>query len=139
MIHPRSPELFWLAATRVMTGLLWVPYVANRVKELGLPGWQWFLAADPPPSAPWAARAMRAHFNALENLAIFAPLAIGVHVAGAGNAATAMASQLYFATRAVHYAVCLAGMPIAARTIAFLLGVGAQLTLGATLLGAVVR
>jgi hypothetical protein len=34
MIAHLQPELYWLAATCLMTGLLWAPYVANRFREL---------------------------------------------------------------------------------------------------------
>lgn len=129
-----KPELFWLTATTVMTGLLWVPYIVNRVMELGPPSMAWFPQPDPPPRAPWAARAMRAHFNAVENLVIFAPLALAVHASGIGSAVTAAACATYFFARAAHYLVCIFGLPIIPRTIAFLVGVGAQLTLGAVLL-----
>ena len=135
MTDPMHSEMTWLAATCVMTASMWAPYVANRFKELGPPGWQWFPPADPPPVAAWAARAMRAHMNALENLAVFAPLVLAVHTAGASSAVTAAACQVYFGARAVHYAVCVAGMPIVPRTVAFLFGVAAQLTLGWALLG----
>ena len=47
-------------------------------------------------------RAVRAHLNAVENLAVFAPLALAVHVTGAGTPLTAAASMTYFAARALH-------------------------------------
>ena len=129
-----SPELFWLAATCMLTGLMWMPYVANRVRELGPPRLRWFPPPDPPARAPWAARAVRAHMNAIENLVVFVPLALAVHAAGLGSATTTAACQLYFLARAVHYGVCVVGMPIIPRTIAFLVGVGTQVTLGWILL-----
>jgi hypothetical protein len=76
MNPPLRPELFWLAATAVMTALLWLPYVANRFRELGPPGWEWFPLPDPPPRARWADRAARAHANAVENLVVFARLVL---------------------------------------------------------------
>ena len=129
-----TPELFWLVATTVMTGLLWIPYIVNRVKELGLPSMNWYPPPDPPPRAPWAGRAVRAHLNAVENLAVFAPLALAVHVTGGGTPLTAAASMMYFAARATHYLVCVLGLPIIPRTLAFMAGVTAQMTLGVTLL-----
>lgn len=134
MIAHLQPELHWLAATCLMTGLLWVPYVANRFRELGPPGWQWFPPADPAPVAAWAGRAMRAHLNAVENLVVFAPLVLAVHTAGVADTTTAAACQVYFWARAAHYAVSLAGLPIVPRTIAFLAGVGSQLVLSWRLL-----
>lgn len=131
-----SAELLWLAATCLMTGLLWIPYVINRFRELGPPGWQWFPAPDPPPRAAWADRAQRAHANAVENLVVFAPLALAVDAAGLGSAITAVACQAYFVARAAHYVVSLVGLPIVPRTISFLAGVGCHLTLAAALLRA---
>ncbi|MBX3589023.1 MAG: MAPEG family protein [Ramlibacter sp.] len=130
-----SAELLWLAATCVTTGLLWVPYVINRFRELGPPGWDWFPAPDPPPRAAWADRAQRAHANAVENLVVFAPLALAVHAGGLSSTATVLACQVYFVARLAHYAISLCGLPIVPRTIAFLAGVGCQLALGAALLG----
>lgn len=131
-----TPELAWLAATCLLTAVLWVPYVANRFRELGPPGWNWFPKPDPPPRARWADRAMRAHHNAVENLVVFAPLALGVHLAGCGDPTSAAACQAYFMARLAHYAVGVLGLPIVPRTVAFLVGVGAQLTLACKLLGA---
>jgi uncharacterized MAPEG superfamily protein len=128
-----TPELYWLTATAVLTGLLWVPYIVNRVMELGPPRMNWFPPPDPPPRAAWAARAVRAHLNAVENLAVFAPLALAAHAAG-GTRASAAACATYFFARVAHYAVCLFGLPIIPRTIAFLVGVAAQTALAASLL-----
>lgn len=125
-----DPELFWLAATCIFTGLLWIPYVANRFMELGSPGWAWLPLPDPLPLAPWAARGMRAHMNAIENLVVFAPLAITVHAAGLSESVAAYACQTFFWARVTHFIVSIAGMPIVPRTVAFLVGIGAQMTLG---------
>lgn len=130
-----TPELYWLALTTAMTGMLWLPYIVDRVVELGLPPTGWFPLPDPPPKAPWAARAVRAHLNAVENLVVFAPLALGVHVAGTGTSFTAAACMVYFFVRLAHYAIGIFGMPIPFRTAAFLAGFLAQMALAARLLG----
>lgn len=139
MPHALAPELTWLVATCVLTAVLWIPYVANRFRELGPPGWQCNPAPDPPPRAAWAGRAMRAHANAVENLVVFAPLALAVAVAGLGSAGTALACKLYFLARLAHALVCVFGLPIVPRTVAFLVGVGSQLTLAFALLDAALR
>lgn len=131
-----SAELLWLAATCLVTGLLWIPYVINRFRELGPPGWDWFPRPDPLARAPWADRAQRAHSNAVENLVVFAPLVLVVHSAGVGSPWTAAACAVYFFARLAHYAVSVCGLPIIPRTLAFLVGVGCQLTLGVAALGA---
>ena len=33
-----TPELFWLTLTVILTGLLWVPYILNRMTVRGLFG-----------------------------------------------------------------------------------------------------
>ncbi len=134
MPQSTSPELQWLALSAGWCALLWLPYVANRFKELGPPGWAWFPPADPPPRAPWAQRAWRAHLNAVENLVVFAPLVLAVVLAGRQDAGTALAAQLYFWARVGHYAVSIAGLPIVPRTLCFLLGLGAQLWLAGRLI-----
>lgn len=126
-------ELFWLTATCALTSLLWVPYVANRFKELGPPGWGWFPRPDPLPRAPWAERTMRAHMNAVENLVVFAPLVLAVDARSLSSALTVAACQVYFWARASHFAIGILGLPIVARTMAFLVGFGAQITLAAIL------
>lgn len=130
-----TPELFWLVLTAAMTGVLWVPYIVNRVMELGPPPMTWHPAPDPPPKARWAARAVRAHVNAVENLAVFAPLALAVHVTASGTPVTAAACMIYFFTRAAHYLIGILGMPIPFRTAAFFIGFVAQMVLAATLIG----
>ncbi|MEM1276076.1 MAG: MAPEG family protein [Pseudomonadota bacterium] len=130
-----SPELFWLAATAVMTALMWVPYILNILAQMGVVTALVSRAGDDPGEAAWAKRAQRAHMNALENLAIFAPLAICVHVAGIGNEMTALAAMAYFWIRLAMWVVHLAGIPVI-RTLLFAGGVGCQLALGYALLTA---
>ena len=31
-----APELTWMTFTTIMTGLLWVPYIVNRLMEQGV-------------------------------------------------------------------------------------------------------
>lgn len=130
-----APELFWLSATVVLTGILWIPYVVNRFRELGPPGMSWFPLPDPPPRAPWAMRAVQAHVNAVENLVIFAPLVLAGHMVGA-TAITVAACRIFFLARVAHALVTIAGMPIPIRTVSFLVGFACQMTLGASVLRA---
>jgi uncharacterized MAPEG superfamily protein len=71
-----TPELFWLALTVILTGLLWVPYILNRSQVRGLTGAMANPSRDAKPHAPWANRLMFAHDNAVENLVVFAPLVL---------------------------------------------------------------
>lgn len=130
-----TPESFWLVLTAAMTGVLWIPYIVNRVTELGPPPMVWHPAPDPPPKAQWATRAVCAHVNAVENLAVFAPFALAVHVTASGKPVTAAACMIYFFARAAHYLIRILGMPIPFRTVAFFIGFVAQMVLAATLIG----
>ncbi|MCG2669290.1 MAPEG family protein [Bradyrhizobium sp. GCM10023182] len=126
-------ELYWLTLTALMTALFWVPYVLNRILAVGLGG---ALAGGAPDSgklADWAQRAMRAHGNAIENLAIFAPIVLIAHVLGISSAATRAAVVVYFFARLAHYVVYAAGIP-AARTLTFTAGWLAQIAIIASIL-----
>ena len=69
-------ELFWLTLTVILTGLLWVPYILNRITVRGLFGSMANPSRNDKPHAEWANRLMFAHDNAVENLVIFAPLVL---------------------------------------------------------------
>jgi len=123
-----TTELYWLTLTALMTALCWVPYVLNRMVATGLGG---ALAGDAPDAgklAEWARRAIRAHGNAIENLAIFAPIVLTAHVLGISNSTTRTAVVVYFFARLAHYLVYVAGVP-AARTLTFTAGWLAQIAI----------
>jgi uncharacterized MAPEG superfamily protein len=107
-----KPELFWLAMTATMTGLLWIPYILNRAVRRGFPAaFQTPVMEERSIEAEWAQRARRAHFNAVENLVVFAPLVVTAQLAGVGNATTAFAAAAYFWTRLGHYLALTLGIP----------------------------
>ena len=128
-----SPELGWLAAVCGFTAVLWVPYIINRIRENGAGPALRNPNHDERPRAQWADRLMWAHANAVENLVVFAPLAIAIHVAGLSNSLTAGAVAVYFFARVAHAAIYTAGIPVL-RTFAFAAGFGAQAVLVLTLL-----
>lgn len=129
-----KPELYWLTLTVSFTAVLWIPYVVNRFVELGLPTLKWFPPGDPPHRAAWANRNARAHINAVENLVLFAPLAIAVFLLG-GTGVTAMACEIFFFARVAHAVVSISGMPILFRTVPFLVGFACQIVLVVSVLG----
>lgn len=131
-----STEIYWLTLTALMTSLFWSPYILNRFYEMGILPAVLNPNRDKNPKAAWAQRMMHAHTNAVENLVVFAPLAIAVHLVGAGNELTAMAVKIYFFTRLTHFIGYSAGVPLI-RTITFLTGFACQLILGLTVLGLV--
>jgi len=106
-----TPELTWVAATALITMLMWVPYVLSLIGQMGLGGTLSDTEHETQLEAAWARRCKRAHANAVENLAVFAPLAIGVHLAGFGSDTTATACAVFFWARLAHFLVYTAGVP----------------------------
>ncbi len=122
-----SHELFWLVMTTAMTGLMWIPYILDRIMVRGLMGAMSNPAPDDKAQSPWAKRLMAAHVNAVENLIIFAPLVLTTQDLNVNLATptTTLACQLYFWSRLVHAVVYTAGLPVL-RTLAFVGGFVAQ-------------
>ena len=129
-----STELTFLTLTAATTAVLWMPIIANRLYEMGA----WTALKNPQPDvrpkADWAYRLANAHRNAVENLAVFAPLAIAVHVLGIGDPLTGMWAATFFAARVAHAVIYTAGIPLL-RTIAFFAGFLAQMVFAGRLLG----
>jgi uncharacterized MAPEG superfamily protein len=123
-----TPELFWLTLTVILTGLLWVPYILNRVMVRGLGGAMANPSRGDQPHAPWATRLMFAHDNAIENLVVFAPLVLILAQLDYSTKATAYACAVYFWARVAHLLVYTLGLPVF-RTLAFTVGFVAQVVL----------
>ena len=121
-------ELFWLALTVILTGLLWVPYIINRSQVRGLTGAMANPSRNDKPHAPWATRLMFAQDNAVENLVIFAPLVLILNAADYSTQWTALACAVFFWSRVVHVIVYTLGLPVF-RTVAFTVGFLAQAVL----------
>ena len=130
-----STELYWMTLTALLTGLLWLPYILNQILSMGM--WKALSNSDSAQvvRSAWARRAAAAHTNAVENLVVFAPLAIAVHLLGAGTESTATAAAAYFFLRVAHYIAYLLGVPVL-RTLLFAAGVACQVTLAVAVLGA---
>ena len=125
-------ELLYLTLVAALTGLLWVPYILDRLAVRGLADAVGY-PANPKPQSPWAQRLMKAHHNAVENLGVFASLVLVAQAAGIGNAATALACMVYFWARVVHAAAYTFAVPWV-RTLAFAVGFFAQATIAWQLL-----
>jgi uncharacterized MAPEG superfamily protein len=111
-----TPELKYLTWTAVLTALLWIPYVLNVIVRNGLT-----TAVGYPPSlslSPWAERLKKAHYNAVENLAVFASLVLVANALDLSNNATTSAAAAYFWARLVHPVAYTLGIPWV-RTLAF--------------------
>jgi uncharacterized MAPEG superfamily protein len=120
-----STELRYLALVTVLTALSWIPYILNTLAVRGLVDAVGY-PENPKPLAPWARRMKAAHYNAVENLVVFAALVLTAHAAGISNAAIAGAATVYFWARVVHLAAYTFGVPWV-RTLAFTVGFGCQL------------
>jgi uncharacterized MAPEG superfamily protein len=121
-------ELFWLALTVILTGLLWIPYVVNRAQVRSLSGAMANPSRGDKPLAPWATRLMFAHDNAVENLIIFAPLVLILNAIDYSTTWTALACAVFFWARLAHIIVYTLGLPVF-RTAAFTVGFLAQAVL----------
>jgi len=123
-----SGELQWLTWTVILTGLLWVPYILDRIMVRGLLG----AMANPSPGdraqSAWAQRLQKAHYNAVENLVIFATLVLTLQVMHHSTESTVLACAVYFWARLVHAVVFMLGIPVV-RTLAFAVGFAAQVAL----------
>lgn len=117
-------ELLYLAFVTALTGLLWVPYILDRVATRGLLDAVGY-PDNPKPQSPWARRLMKAHANAVENLVVFAALVLLAHAAGVSNAAIGAAAVVYFWARVVHALAYTFAVPWV-RTLAFAVGFLAQ-------------
>jgi uncharacterized MAPEG superfamily protein len=128
-----TSELYSLTIVSAATALMWVPYVVARMmthgvmRAIGTPGPEY------PVDAPWADRARRAHLNAIETLAVFAPLVLVAAVIEISTRVTVLSAQIYVVARLAHYVIYVAGIPVV-RTIAFLAGACATIVIAMVLL-----
>jgi uncharacterized MAPEG superfamily protein len=127
-----KPELLYLALVTALTGLLWVPYILDRLAVRGLLDAVGY-PENPKPESPWAQRLMKAHANAVENLVVFAPLVVLAHITGVTGAAVGTAAMVYFWARVVHALAYTFAVPWI-RTLAFAVGFSAQAVIAWALL-----
>lgn len=127
-----TPELRALVVITTATALMWLPYVAARLRARGVLA---LANVDPgvPAEPPWAKRARQAHANAVENLAVFAPLVLAGAIAGISTPMTTAAAMIFVGARLAHYVLFLFGV-LYARTCAFLVGAIAALVLAGSFL-----
>lgn len=125
----------WFTLTLLFSALIWVSYVLNRVFRVGVLRSMQTPSSDWPALSPWALRARAAHMNAVENLAIFAPLTLAVIIEIKDPqilASASVAVMVYFFSRIAHFTIYTLSIPYL-RTLAFLFGFGAQLFLASLL------
>jgi len=134
MLEELSIEVYWLVLTILMTAIMWVPYVVNRIIEMGVVPAFMDRYGVTEAKAAWANRMMAAHVNAVENLVLFAPLVILVVMFNAGTADTALAVKIYFFARLAHFLLFTLATPLL-RVVSFLVGFGAEMVLVMALIG----
>lgn len=123
-----TADLLVLLSLAVLTELLTLPPLVARASARG--GIRWiFYNRDTVLEgvAPWGDRAVRAHANLADNLAIYAAVIGIAHITGATNGTTMIAGILLLAARVLHAAVYMAGIPYL-RTAVFAVGQIAMLT-----------
>ena len=132
-----TADLYWLVLTALMTLVIAVPYVVERILRVGFmpalghnkeSSTAGFDQVTEKPAA-WAKRAHSAHRNAIESFAVFAALILVAHIAGIGGANVVLAAKVYFFARLAHFIVYTAGIPVL-RTLAFFAALGAQFYIG---------
>ena len=110
-------SLSWVLALQL---IMWVPYIVNMIAVRGLIDAVGY-PNDPKPLSDWADRLKNAHYNAVENLVVFAALILTAHVAGITSETTVLACQIYFWARVAHMLLYTFGVPFG-RTLAFAVG-----------------
>jgi len=120
-----NTQLLYLTYVTLFTAVMWIPYILNLiivrgvVEAVGYP-------QNPKPIAAWASRMKAAHYNAIENLAVFATLVLvanSLHLASHG---IVLSCIVYFWARVVHLLAYTFAIPWV-RTLAFVTGFLAQL------------
>ena len=105
-----TSELMSLTWVVALTAVMWIPYILNTIMVQGLVDAVGY-PDNPKPLAPWAARMKKAHYNAVENLVVFAALVLMLNAAGVSNATTVLACNIFFWARLVHLLVYTFGIP----------------------------
>jgi uncharacterized MAPEG superfamily protein len=115
-------DLWILVGLAVLTELLTLPPLYARASVPG--GWKWIFHnrdTELHGVAPWGHRAVRAHYNLVANLAIYAVVILVAHFTGASNHVTELAGIVLLISRLIYTAVYIAGIPYL-RTAVFAVG-----------------
>ena len=114
MMTSELMSLTWVVA---LSAVMWVPYILNTVMVRGLVSAVGY-PETPAPLADWAQRMKAAHYNAVENLVVFATLVLIANAANISNDTTVLACEIYFWARLVHFLAYTFAIPWV-RTLAF--------------------
>jgi uncharacterized MAPEG superfamily protein len=122
-----TPDLWIVLSLALLTELLTLPPLVARGSVPG--GIRWiFYNRDTVLDgvAPWGGRAVRAHDNLADNLAMYAAVIGIAHITGATNGTTLIAGIVLLIARILHAMVYIAGIPYL-RTAVFAVGQFAML------------
>lgn len=117
-----SIELTYLAWTAILTALIRIPWMLNKVAIRGLASVSRYPRESQPLSG-WAHRLWIAHEDAVDNLVVFGILIGLLHASGHTNAVTVISAATYFWARVVHvvvYAFAVPWIKTAAHVVSFL-------------------
>jgi len=127
-----SIELKYLTWISVATAFMWIPYILNAALKFGLVKSMAYGDRDSAMD-PWAKRMKKSHYNAVENLVIFAPLILILNGLGISNETTQCAAATYFYARIAYYLIYTFGIPWL-KTLSFFVGWIATITLACQIL-----
>lgn len=120
-----TTELKYLALAAAWNAVIWIPYILNMISVRGLKEAVGY-PDNPAPMAAWAERLKAAHYNAVENLVLFAAVILVADAAGIVNDATAASAVVFFWARVVHTISYTFAVPWV-RTLSFAVGWAAVL------------
>jgi uncharacterized MAPEG superfamily protein len=105
-----SIEMRYLLAAVVLTALLRVPWLLNKVSVRGLQKISGY-PSESEPLAAWARRLWYAHEDALDNLILFTPLILLLEATEVSSAISRLAAATYFWARLAHAIVYAFAIP----------------------------
>jgi uncharacterized MAPEG superfamily protein len=120
-----NTPLLYLTYVTLLTALIWVPYILHMIMVRGVMDAVGY-PQNPKPMAAWAIRMKAAHYNAVENLVVFAALVLVANALHLNNHAIEVSCVVYFWARAVHVLAYTFAIPWV-RTLAFTVGFLSQL------------
>ena len=116
-------ELWSLVWGGVLLFILIALSANANVSAMGM-GWGIGNRDEPATTSGWGARARRAYLNHLENLLIYAAIAVPAHLAGVSTELTVLGAQIFIIARILYAIVYVAGWTVAGvRTICWFGGV----------------
>ena len=131
-----NDSLLWLTLTVSMTALFWMPYTLEMIARVGFLQALGLAKADDAKlnaTPEWAVRMKKAHYNAIENLAVFTTFVL---IAQSTGISVVLATQVYFFTRLLHFIFYTLGIGVL-RTLCFFGGFFAQAYIALMLLGGI--